>query len=75
MPDCSSIQVWKGCDEHKQELIIEVWEFTPEEIIDLMGNGRVYLTVLGGSLPPIALSTENPFVKVSDEPENPDPRG
>ncbi len=56
--ECGTLQVWTDGDR-----CISRWEPTAEDLERLMNGGPVWLHIIsGGTQPPVALTTESPFV-------------
>lgn len=56
------ISAFMGENASGQRVTITCWKITKEELEELHRNGgRVWLTILGLGMPPVTLTTENPF--------------
>jgi hypothetical protein len=61
MENCDSIFAYHGLDSYGDPIFITKWKLTQEEIDHLLSGKGVYLYVWGHGLPPVSLTTENPF--------------
>jgi hypothetical protein len=43
-------------------VVISCWKLTQEEVQTLISTGRIWLTVVGKSMPPVSVSVHSPFV-------------
>lgn len=59
--DVYSLSVWQGKDEDGQSRVISCWKLTKEELEIINKTGRVWLHVLGDTMPPVALEVASPF--------------
>lgn len=50
--------------------IISCWELTEEEIMDIVRTKKVWLSVVGGSQPPVCIFGFYPFDVKEEVPEN-----
>lgn len=41
--------------------VVSCWQFSPEEVAEIVRTGRIYLGVLGASTPPVWVTGTNPF--------------
>lgn len=59
---CGDLPAAKAHDpESGQSYVISAWEISPEELKILNETGILYLSIMGNSVPPVALSVENPI--------------
>lgn len=56
---CDPLSVFMGND-----VVISCWKLTKEELEMINKTGRVWLWVMGDTMPPVALSVASPFRKV-----------
>lgn len=77
--DCGDLPVFVGKDSLNHDIIISAWRPSEEDLKRLNNGGHLYVQVVGGMLPPIALFTDNPFdgsdkvvegVKTGEEKDN-----
>lgn len=59
--ECSVLSCFMGKDENGQHVIISCWKPTAEEWEEMKKTGRIWIIILGTSLPPIAPSGISPF--------------
>lgn len=59
--DCSDVHAFTGADESKQPVVITAWRPTPAELVKINLGEPIYLTIYGMGMPPVALSTDNPW--------------
>jgi len=64
---CESLQVWRGLYDNGAPAVISCWKLTKDEVEELLATGRVWLHVIGKTMPPVFLSAENPFLDSSKE--------
>jgi hypothetical protein len=55
------LPVWRGKDQHGQDLVVSCFSFTAEEFVKLGRDGKIYLLVHGQTQPPVAIMAESPF--------------
>lgn len=60
--ECDPLSVWVGRDPNGVPLVISQWKLTKEELAEVNRTGRVWLTVFGVTMQPVALHTASPFV-------------
>lgn len=58
---CSDLRVFKGHDEEDTPVIISCWQPNKEDIESINAGKPIYLQIVGYSMPPVVLYTENPF--------------
>ncbi len=61
LDDCSCLSVFRGDAEDGTPVVISCWKPTPEEWEEMRRTGRVWLTILGHTMPPAAVSGHKPF--------------
>lgn len=54
--------------QHDGGVIVSCWELSAAEMAEVMLTGKVWLTVFGGSHPPVSVNTENPFQHSDEKP-------
>lgn len=59
--ECQVLEVYKGEFEDGKPVVISCWKFTKEELEIVNKTGRIYILVLGESMPPIAPTATDPF--------------
>ncbi len=59
--ECGPLSVWRGM-MGKSPVVISCWKPTTEEMEEIKRTGRVWLLVVGESMPPIAPIGISPFV-------------
>jgi len=60
---CEALSVWRGRSNDGTPLVISCWKLTRDELEILLATGRVWLTVLGQTRPPVSLSINKPFTE------------
>lgn len=59
--ECEPLNVFMGFMlPELYPVTISCWKFTAEELEQVKKTGRIYLTMMSHSVPPVALSTEMP---------------
>ena len=59
--DCEPLFVYRGLDGRDRPVVISCWKPTAEEIAEIQRTGRVWLTVCGGMMPPVTISSTSPW--------------
>lgn len=62
--ECVALSVWRGESADGVPLVVSQWRPTREELAEINRTGRVWLTVLGVTMPPVAISGDSPFEHV-----------
>jgi hypothetical protein len=61
-PDnCEPLSVWRGPLDNGIPAVISCWKLTQNELEEINRTGRVWLLVMGSTMPPVALSGSRPF--------------
>lgn len=61
--ECMPLSVFRGMYSDGQRVVISCWKPTRDEIEEIKRTGRIWLSVLGEGMPPVALTTQNPFLR------------
>lgn len=59
--DCESLPVWIGHSAHGVPVTVSCWKITKEELAQIQTTGRIYLVVMGHTMFPVHLTTDNPI--------------
>lgn len=59
--ECLALSILSATLENGTPVVISCWKLTKEELFLINKTGRVYLTVLGETMPPVALDVEKWF--------------
>lgn len=59
---CGDLPAVRAYDEDGVNYIISAWEVSPEELKKISETGIVYLSVIGGNIPPVFLTADNPVI-------------
>lgn len=59
--ECTPLSVWRGVTENDAPIVISCWKVTAEELEEIKKTGRVWLTVVGYTMPPVSLAGTSPF--------------
>jgi hypothetical protein len=59
--ECLPAPVFVGEYSNNNPCIISCWQLTDNELKQIAATGVVWLGVVGTQMPPISLSTQNPF--------------
>jgi hypothetical protein len=51
------------CRLSGMQIVVSCWKLTSDELDEFNRTGRVWLLVYGKTMPPVALSANNPFFK------------
>jgi len=60
--ECQVLSVWRGTSIDGVPLVISCWKLTKEELAEINETGRVWLTILGETMPPAAVEVKSPFI-------------
>jgi hypothetical protein len=63
--ECEPLCVWRGDSVEGIPLVISCWKLTREELEEITRTGRLYLTVYGRTMPPVALAVGTPFTEAT----------
>lgn len=63
--DCFDLSAYNGFDENGKPVVITKWQPSKEDIEAINNGDGIWVWVVGG-LPPMLLSTENPFIKTEN---------
>lgn len=58
---CDALSVLRYVDASRQPIVLSCWKLTKDEVDELNRTGRIWLYVYGQTMPPVALTAENPF--------------
>lgn len=67
MENCSDVHAWKGQTSDGHPVTITAWAPTAEERVKLAMGEPLYLWVYGEAMPPVGLSTDDPFEPRSEQ--------
>lgn len=59
--DCDALSVWRGLLQNQMPVVISCWEPTVEELAEINRTGRVWLMIVGPTMPPACLAGVSPF--------------
>jgi hypothetical protein len=59
--ECEALSVWKGRYDNGTPVVVSCWKLTKDEVETLMTTGRVWLHLIGHTMPPALLQVEHPF--------------
>jgi hypothetical protein len=62
-----SLSVFRGVNDFGQPVVVSCWKPTAEELAEINRTGRVWLIVMGQTMPPAILEGQNPFRRVNGE--------
>ena len=62
--ECEVLSVWRGESSDGVPLVVSQWKPTREELDEINRTGRVWLIVLGHTMPPASLDGNSPFEPV-----------
>ncbi len=60
------LSVYRGQQANGVPVVISCWKLTQEELAEFQRTGRVWLTVMGTTMPPVALSALSPWPEVQE---------
>ncbi len=63
--ECETLSVWRGVLENRMPVVITCWKVTKEELEEIQRTGRVWLTVMGTTMPPVIIEGASPWSKPS----------
>lgn len=58
---CEPLSVWVGKSKEGMPWCISCWKLTKEELEEFQLTGRIWLMLVGNTMPPAALTAINPF--------------
>jgi len=58
---CGALSVFRGRRSDGLPVVISCWKPTREELAEIQRTGRVWLMVIGETMPPCYLDGHNPF--------------
>lgn len=58
---CEALSVYRGQYVDGTPVVISCWKMTAEEMEEVKRTGRIWLTVMGATMPPAHLSGVHPF--------------
>lgn len=59
--ECGPLSVFRD-----SQYVISCWKLTVEELETLTRTGRVWLWIVGQSMPPVSLTVDSPFTKKTE---------
>ena len=59
--ECEPLSVWRGANDLGAAVVVSCWKVTPEELREIEKTGRVWLVVLGQTMPPVVVLGTSPF--------------
>lgn len=59
--ECSCLSVLRTKTMSGIPVVVSCWKLTQEELEEITRTGRVWLTVIGETMPPVALDGNRPF--------------
>lgn len=59
--DCACLAVFIGEQPNNLPVVVSCWKPTAEELEEINRTGRVWLGIIGHTMPPAWLSGHNPF--------------
>lgn len=59
--EVSALSTWRGKLEDGTQVVISCWKPTPEEFAEMRSTGRVWVMVLGETMPPLVPLGESPW--------------
>lgn len=62
--EVTPLSVARGVLETGENAIVSCWKPTAVELSEILNTGRVWLTVMGDTMPPVAISGFRPFAEV-----------
>ncbi len=65
----SALSVYKGLDSGFST-VVSCWKFTQQELDNINKTGRVFIGVMGETMPPIWVDGNHPFKQESNDNEN-----
>lgn len=65
--ECTPLSVLYTKTADDKPVVISCWKLTRDELDEIIRTGRVWLTVYGSGMPPVALGTDKPFETVPEE--------
>lgn len=63
---CGPLSVYKGAYQDGTPCVISCWKMTKAEMEEVIETGRVWISVIGASMPPLYVGGTNPFKESTD---------
>lgn len=60
--ECCCLSVLRTATESGTPVVVSCWKLTQEELATVLKTGRIWLTVVGETMPPVALDGIKPLV-------------
>lgn len=61
LDQCSVLSVLRAFTPNMEPVVVSCWKLTPEELAEINRTGRVWVTVWGITMPPIAVDGKKWF--------------
>lgn len=58
---CDALQVWRGEADDGLPYVISCWKLTKEELEEVNKTGRIWLYIIGGTMPPASVGGKYPW--------------
>lgn len=58
---CQSLSTFHGIDTNNLPIVISCWKVTAEELAEINRTGRIWLGIVGQTMPPAWISGHRPF--------------
>lgn len=58
--ECAPLCVFKTKTTEGRPIIVSCWKFTADELIEIYATGRVWVGIMGTTMPPIYVTGEKP---------------
>jgi uncharacterized protein (DUF488 family) len=62
--DVFSLSVYQGVNDVGEPVVVSCWKPTKEELAEINRTGRVWLMVMGKTMPPVCLEGISPFKRL-----------
>ena len=59
--ECEALSVLRTQTDGGRPVVISCWKLTKDEVDELLRTGRVWLLIMGLTMPPVSLTVERPF--------------
>lgn len=73
--ECEPVSILRATTPKGHPVLISCWKLTRQELDEINKTGRLWLTIYGDTMPPVALDVKKWFKTESNDPRNEDCEG
>lgn len=59
--ECSALSILRTIDSNDNPVVISCWKLTQDELKEINETGRVWLGIMGHTMPPAYIAGQKPF--------------